>query len=88
MFTVTTYYIHCMASTDQLCAAQFCAAVRYYTYYHNDNWRAERAYLVVQLAQFFHLYVSDDAFWPRDYAHATHKHNRPCLFRSPSMRSI
>ena len=56
-------------------------------------WQAEQAYLVVQLARFFYIiyiyiYVSDDAFWPRDCPRATRKRNRPCLFRSPSMRSI
>ena len=36
----------------------------------------------------FYIYVSGDAFWPRDCPRATHKRNRPCLFRSPSMHSI
>ena len=34
------------------------------------------------------MYVSDDAIWPWDCPRATRKRNRPCLFRSPSMRSI
>ena len=34
------------------------------------------------------IYVYDDAFWPRDCPRATRKRNRPCLLRSPSMRSI
>lgn len=33
------------------------------------------------------MYVSDDAFRPRDCLHAMHQCNWPCLFRSPSMRS-
>ena len=55
-------------------------------------WRAERAHLVVQLARDFHIYVymyvSDHAFWPWGCPRATRKCNRPCLFHSPSMRSI
>ena len=44
-------------------------------------WRAERVHLVVQLARF----LMD--FGPETCPRATRKHNRPCLFRSRSIRS-
>ena len=54
---------------------------------NSHSWRAERAYLVVQLSWAFPMYPTIQ-FGPRGCPRATRKRNRPCLFRSPSMRSI
>ena len=37
---------------------------------------------------FIYMCVPDNAFWPPDCTRTTCKHNRPCLFCSPSMHSI
>ena len=78
-YLIHVYIAHAIGQKELYCTCM-------YTVYA-DNWRVERAYLVVQLAWAFPMYPTMQ-FGPRGYPRTTRKRNRPCLFRSPSMRSI